>query len=144
VVSKPTLNRNRIAFYISVVALSAAMVIWGDLFRWSKSVYIPDWAKALPHPMRLPSYLTFVCLLPAALGTDSLASALGAVLKAVLIAPIAAVIAYAVTPGALNASLPFNVQRALSLFLDRRGCLCLARAFGCSCPRSRCGCTQCG
>lgn len=94
----PRMNRNRIAFFASLAALSAAMVIWGDLFRWSKVAYLPEWAKALPAPLMLPSYLTFVCLLPAAFGTDSLTSARAAVLKSVLLAPFAAVVAYALNP----------------------------------------------
>ena len=84
------------------------MVIWGDLFRWSKVAYLPEWANALPAPLMLPSYLTFVCLLPAALGTDSLANARAVVLKTVLIAPLAAVIAFAVSPQHQNAALLFN------------------------------------
>ena len=102
------MNRNRIAFSASLVTLSAAMVIWGDLFRWSKVTYLPEWAHALPASLMLPSYLTFVCLLPAALGTVSLANARAFVLKTVLVAPIAAVIAFAVSPQHQNAALLFN------------------------------------
>lgn len=102
------MNRNRIAFFASLAALSAAMVIWSDLFRWSKVVYLPEWAKALPAPLMLPSYLTFVCLLPASLGTDSLAAARAAVLNSVLLAPFAAVITFALNPLHQNSSLLFN------------------------------------
>jgi len=102
------MNRNRIAFFASLATLSAAMVIWGDLFRWSKVAYLPEWAKVLPAPLMLPSYLAFVCLLPAALGTDSLASARSAVMKSVLLAPFAAVIAFALNPLHQNAYLVFN------------------------------------
>ena len=108
------MNRNSIAFFASMAALSAAMVIWGDLFRWSKVAYLPAWARVLPAPLMLPSYLTFVCLLPAALGTDSLVSARAAVLKSVLLAPFAAVIAFALNPLHQNASLLFNALFHLS------------------------------
>jgi hypothetical protein len=104
----PALNRNHIAFLASLVALSAVMVISGDLFRWSKVVHPPEWAKALPAPLLLPSYLTFICLLPAAFGSDRLGSACTMVLKSVLWAPFAAVIAYALNPLHQNASLLFN------------------------------------
>lgn len=96
--SAPKMNLNRLAFFASMVALSAAMVIWGDLFRWSKVTYLPEWAKALPAPLMLPSYLAFICPLPAVLITDSLASARAAVVRSVLLSPLAAVIAYALNP----------------------------------------------
>ena len=102
------MNRNRIAFFTSLAALSAAMVIWGDLFRWSKVVYLPEWAKALPAPIMLPSYLAFFCLLPATLGTDSLTAARAAASKSILLAPLAAVIAFALNPLHQDASLLFN------------------------------------
>ena len=104
----PRMNRNHIAFFASLAALSAAMVIWGDLFRWSKVVYLPEWAKALPAPLMLPSYLAFVCLLPAAFGTDRLAAARAAVLKSVLLAPFVAIITFALNPLHQGASLLFN------------------------------------
>ena len=84
------------------------MVIWGDLFRWSKVVYLPEWAKALPAPLMLPSYLTFVCLLPAAFASDSLTFASAAVSKSVLLAPFAAVIAFALNSPHQDASLLLN------------------------------------
>ncbi|MGC3965304.1 MAG: hypothetical protein QM803_18850 [Rhodocyclaceae bacterium] len=103
------MDRNRIAFFASLAALSAAMIIWGDLFRWSKVVQLPEWASALPSPLMLPSYLAFVCLLPAALGTNSFATARAAVLKSVLVAPITTVIAFALNPLNRDASLLINV-----------------------------------
>jgi hypothetical protein len=103
-----TMSRNRIAFFASLTTLSAAMVIWGDLFRWSKVAHLPAWAEVIPAPLMFPSYLALVCLLPAALGTDSVASARAAVLKSVLLAPFAAVIAFALNPLHQNTSLVFN------------------------------------
>ncbi|WP_459720193.1 hypothetical protein [Sideroxyarcus sp. TK5] len=105
---KRTVSRNRIAYFISLAALSAAMVIWGDLFRWSKVIHLPEWANALPEPLMLPAYITFVCLLPAALGADNMVSARSAVLSTVLIAPVVAVATYALEPLHQNAELLFN------------------------------------
>jgi len=89
--------RNRLAFLGSLIALSAATVIWGDLFRWSKVVYIPKWAEILPAPIYLPAYLAFVCLLPAAFATDSSEIARASVLKCVLLAPVASIAAFALS-----------------------------------------------
>lgn len=104
-----SMNRNHLAFLVSLVALSATTVVWGDLFRWSKVVHLPEWAKVLPVPIMLPSYLAFVCLLPAAFAADSLAAARGAVLKCMLLAPLASTTAYSLDPLHQNRFLFANV-----------------------------------
>lgn len=42
------LNRNQLALGISIVALSVAMVVWVELFIFSKVVHLPQWADVLP------------------------------------------------------------------------------------------------
>ena len=74
------------------------MFIWDDLFRWSKVVYLPDWINALPAPIMAPSYMTFVCLLPAGFVTASLANARAAVVRCVLLAPLLPIITYTLEP----------------------------------------------
>lgn len=85
------------------------MVEWGDLFRWSKVVHLPDWAEALPMPFMAPSYLVFICLLPAAFATRTLAGAQTAILVSALISPLAPVAAFALDPLHQNRFLPANM-----------------------------------
>jgi hypothetical protein len=85
------------------------MVLWGDLFRWSKVAYLPDWAEALPMPLMAPSYLVFICLLPAAFATRTFASARKAILASVLLSPLAPVAAFAIDPLHQNRFLPANM-----------------------------------
>ena len=105
----PNLNRNQLALSASVIALSVAMVVWADLFTFSKVVQLPQWAKALPWPMFAPSFLAFACLIPAAFGTDTFANACKAVTFSVLGCPLAAVVVYALNPLYQDRFLPANV-----------------------------------
>ena len=104
----PSLNRNQLALGISIVALATAMLVWVDLFIFSKVVYLPGWAHILPWPMLAPSLLAGVCLLPAAFGPDSLAASRKAITVSVLITPIAAVAAYSLNPLYQDRFLPAN------------------------------------
>jgi hypothetical protein len=101
-------NRNRLALGASIIALSISMVLWVDLFTFSKVVHLPGWAQVLPWPMLAPSFLVFACLLPAAFGTDSLASSRKAITVSVLLAPFAAVASYALNPSYQDRFLPAN------------------------------------
>jgi len=103
-----SLNRNQLALGISIVALSVAMVVWVDLFIFSKVVHLPQWADALPLPILAPSFLVFFCLIPAAFGPDSFKSACHAIIFSLLVCPIAAVISYAVNPLYQDWFLPAN------------------------------------
>jgi len=121
-----SLNRNQLALGISIVALSVAMVVWVDLFIFSKVVHLPQWADALPWPIFAPSFLVFFCLIPAAFGPDSFKSACHAIIFSLLVSPIAAVIAYAVNPLYQDRFLPAN---ALFNYFWVIGFHCLAPAM---------------
>jgi len=94
----PTLTRNQYAAIASTLLLAAAMTIWSDLFAFSKAVHLPAWTKHLPNPINTPAYLAFVCLAPAALVPITPVSAGLAVIRCLLIAPLPALIGYALNP----------------------------------------------
>jgi hypothetical protein len=97
-----TMTRNNVAFLASTFLLSAAMVIWVDLFTFSKVVYLPAWTKVLPITIMAPSYIAFFCLIPATFIANNLASARVAVAKSVLLSPLAAIAIYAFNPSHQN------------------------------------------
>lgn len=103
-----TLNRNQLALGISIVALTVVMIVWVDLFTFSKAVHLPQWADALPWPIFAPSFLVFFSLIPAAFGTDTFANAYKAIIFSLLVCPLAAVVAYALNPLYQTRFLPAN------------------------------------
>lgn len=96
------MTRNNIAFLTSTILLSAAMVIWVDLFTFSKVVYLPAWTRVLPIPIMVPAYIAFFCLIPATFLADTLASTRVAIAKSVLLSPLAAIAIYALNPSHQN------------------------------------------
>jgi hypothetical protein len=84
------------------------MVIWVDLFIFSKVVYLPAWANVLPAPILAPAFLAFVCLIPAAVVPDTLGGARWAVARSVLLSPLTAIAAYALNPANQDRFLPAN------------------------------------
>jgi hypothetical protein len=96
------MTRNNIAFLASTFFLSVAMVIWVDLFTFSKVVYLPAWAKVLPIPIMVPAYIAFLCLIPATIIANTLASTRVAIAKSVLLSPLAAIAIYALNPSHQN------------------------------------------
>lgn len=120
------LKRNQVAMGVSLFALSICMVIWTDLFVFSKVVYLPHWAQWLPWPMLAPATLAFICLLPATFGADSLANSRKAITQAVLLAPTVALATYALNPLHQNGYLPAN---ALFNYFWIIGFHCLAPAL---------------
>ncbi|MFQ1780402.1 hypothetical protein ACK37A_17205, partial [Aeromonas veronii] len=69
------ITRNHLSLATSIIMLAAVMVTWPHLFLWSKVVHFPDWAEHLPAPVFTGTYISFVCLIPAALGADNFSSA---------------------------------------------------------------------
>ncbi|WP_024929234.1 hypothetical protein [Methylophilus sp. OH31] len=102
------LNRNQLALGISIFALSVAMVVWVELFTFSKVVHLPQWADALPWPILAPSFLVLLCLIPAAFGTHTFANACKAIIFSLLVCPLVAVVAYALNPLYQTRFLPAN------------------------------------
>lgn len=92
------MNRDRISTLTSLALLAAAMVIWADIFNFSKTVYLPEWTKRLLSPMNAPAYLTLLCLIPAAFVSTSVQRAVQSVAASVFIAPLFAIAAYALNP----------------------------------------------
>ena len=93
----------------SLVLLSSAMVIWADIFNFSKTVHLPEWAKVLPNPINAPAYLTLVCLLPAAFTSTSVERSVRNIAICIFAAPLFAVAAYALNPIHQNTYLIANV-----------------------------------
>ena len=70
----------RLAFGLGVssITLAVVMMLWPQFFLFSKVVYLPAWASALPAPFSLPALLAAVCLAPAAFVPCPLKQAVGA------------------------------------------------------------------
>ena len=92
------IGRDQLSTILSLILLSISMVVWVDLFIFSKVVYLPSWAEMLPVPMMAMSILVFICLIPAAFFTKTLQSACWAVMLTILISPFSALVAYALNP----------------------------------------------
>jgi len=97
------MNRDRISMLTSLALLSATMVIWADIFNFSKIVHLPGWAEHLPNPINAPAYMTLLCLVPAALVSTSVQRAALGVAASIFIAPLFAVAAYLLNPIHQNA-----------------------------------------
>jgi hypothetical protein len=74
------------------------MVIWADIFNFSKNVRLPEWANLLPNPIHTPAYLTLLCLMPAALASTSAQGAIQSVAISIFVAPLFAIAAFALNP----------------------------------------------
>jgi hypothetical protein len=92
------MNRDRISTLASLALLAAVMVGWADIFNFSKTVFLPEWAKLLPSPINTPAYLTLLCLIPAAFASTSIQRAVQSVAATVFIAPLFATATYALNP----------------------------------------------
>jgi hypothetical protein len=93
------MKRNRIAFFVSLIMLSLALIIWRDMFLFAKSVSVtwPKWSYFLPYPFILTSDIVIVCLLPVAFFTDSFRFACASVVMCVLLSPLVPVINWMTT-----------------------------------------------
>ncbi|QWT45258.1 hypothetical protein [Azospira inquinata] len=103
------ISRNHLSLVSSIILLASAMVVWPNLFLWSKVAHLPAWAEHLPAPVFTGAYVSFVCLIPAALWTDTFSSAKRALLSAVIVAPVFAVATYTLSPEHQDQYLLFNV-----------------------------------
>ena len=88
------MQRNRIAFFASLIMLSLAMIIWRDMFLFAKSAPWPKWSYFLPYPFILTSDIVIICLLPVAFFLDSFRSAFTAVVMCVFLSVLALIILY--------------------------------------------------
>ncbi len=86
--------RNYLAIIASATLLSVSILIWRDMFLFSKVVYLPTWTAILPSPINTPVYVAFVCLLPAAFIPSTPQGAAHSLVWTVLFSPSLALIAY--------------------------------------------------
>lgn len=91
------MRRDLIAICSSVVLLAVSVLVWRDLYFFSKTVHLPAWTASLPDPIHTPAYLAVVCLLPAAFISSTLRSAARALAIAVLVAPLPALGVYVIS-----------------------------------------------
>ena len=92
------MQRNRIAFFASLIMLSFAMIICRDMFLFAKFIRLTEWSKSLPFLFKLPSVdMVIICLLPVALFTDSFSFAFASVVICVLLSPLVPVITWMTT-----------------------------------------------
>ena len=89
------MHRDAITTAISALLLCGAMLLWQDLFLFSKVVHLPSWTDHLPRPINTAAYLAFVCLMPVALATTTLVRAVCAQTLVLVVAPLPAVALYA-------------------------------------------------
>ena len=105
----PLMNRNRISMVASLLLLSSVIVIWPDIFNFSKTVRLPDWTALLPSPIDAPAFLALLCLIPAALISTTLQGAIRGVAVSVVVAPLFAIATFALDPTHQNS---FSVANA--------------------------------
>lgn len=102
------MRRDHIAIITGAAMLATSVIVWHDLFLFSKVVRLPGWAASLPSPINTPRYLAFLCLLPGAFFTSTLSAAIRAVAWTVLFAPLPALVVYLASAAATGAVLWFN------------------------------------
>jgi hypothetical protein len=102
-------NPQSLAFVLSLFLLSLAVVIWSDLFLFSKTVYLPEWTKILPSPIDVPKFITFICLLPVVFSAKTLVKATTSTSKVILLAPLAALTKYLLNTAVLDIHLLLNL-----------------------------------
>ena len=100
--------RNKIAIGISVASMVTVLLVWPELYLWSKVMRLPEWSKELPLPLFTGMYMSAVCLLPAAFMTNSVVSSRRGLMVVLLVAPIPALVMYSLDHG-VNQFLLFNV-----------------------------------
>jgi hypothetical protein len=101
-------SRNNISLLISLLMLSLVMGIWSDLFLFSKTFNFPSWAKNFPWPVYIPSYLVFICLIPAALLSNSLSGLGRAIGVSGCVAPLVPLMIYVFSPSNQNKHIMAN------------------------------------
>lgn len=104
------MKRNRISMLASTALLSIFMLVWADLYCFSKEVTLPEWAKFVPSPIHIPEYLTLLSLIPAAFFTTTVLRAVQSVIISVFVAPL-----FAVASHALNSVYPDSYLLVVNL-----------------------------
>ena len=102
------MRRDLITTSFSAVLLAVSILVWRDLYFFSKVVYLPTWTANLPSPINTPAYLAVLCLLPAAFISSTRGAAVRAVAWAVLVAPLPALGVYATSTSTTGVNLVLN------------------------------------
>ena len=102
------MRRDLITTSFSAVLLAASILVWRDMYLFSKVVHLPTWTASLPSPINTPAYLAVLCLLPAAFISSTRGSAVRAVALAVLVAPLPAIGVYATSTSTSGVNLVLN------------------------------------
>jgi hypothetical protein len=102
------MRRDPITTCFSAVLLATSILVWRDLYFFSKVVYLPTWTANLPSPINTPAYLAVLCLLPAAFISSTRGAAIRAVIWAVLVAPLPALGVYATSTSSSGINLVLN------------------------------------
>ena len=102
------MRRDLIATSSSVMLLAVSVLVWRDLYFFSKVIYLPTWTASLPGPINTPAYLATLCLLPAAFISSTRGAAARAVAWAVLVAPLPALGVYAISTSTSGVDLVLN------------------------------------
>jgi hypothetical protein len=102
-------NNQSTCFWVSLLLLSLAMILWSDLYLFSKTVRLPEWATTLPSPINVAMYATFLCLIPVVLFSSTLANASTQLSKIILIASIFPILIYIFKTNSQDIKLVFNV-----------------------------------
>ena len=132
------MRRDLITTSFSAVLLAVSILVWRDMYFFSKVVYLPTWTASLPSPINTPAYLAVLCLLPAAFISSTRGAAVRAVAWAVLVAPLPALGVYATSTSTSGVNLVLNTVfnygwvvgfngrvPALVLLARRRSAMCL-------------------
>jgi hypothetical protein len=102
-------NPQSLGFVLSMFMLSLAVVIWSDMFLFSKTVYFPEWTKILPSPIDAPKFITFLCLISVVFSAKTLVKATTSTSKVILLAPLAALPKYVLNTAVLDIHLLLNL-----------------------------------
>lgn len=102
------MRRDLITTSLSVALLAVSVLVWRDLYFFSKVVYLPTWTAGLPSPINAPAYVAALCLLPAAFISSTPGAAVRAVAWAVVVAPLPALGVYATSASSFGVNLVLN------------------------------------
>jgi hypothetical protein len=95
-------QKTKYLFLISLLSLSALLVLFSDLYLFSKFVTIPPWIEQLPKPFSyfgFPGFTRvaiFICLMPIAFAKEKLIKSSLLVLKTVVLSVIPVIITHSI------------------------------------------------
>lgn len=121
-------NNQSTCFVVSLLFLSGAMVFWSDLYLFTKTVRLPEWAESLPNPINAPKYIAFLCLIPAILFANTFTNAFTQISKIILIASIFPVLIFIFKINSRSMELIYIIYNVIFQYLWVIGWNCLLPA----------------